>query len=104
MSLAAPTQLNIVLVINSTGTITNPTVVVPIPASLQALDSGNSIGSGQVSAFTPGGPQGGTYSGGQTGVSSVDTLVRNIFRAGCFFVPSSNTWYSALVIQSITWS
>jgi hypothetical protein len=80
-----PVQLNITL--TTTG---NPVVVIPIPASLQALDSGASGGQGQAA--------------GQTGYSSVSELVRSIFRAHCFFVPSTNTWYSAYVIQSITWS
>jgi hypothetical protein len=95
MSASAPTQLSIVLA-NSLGTVT-----VPIPASLQALDSGNSAGGGQVASPNA---TTGIYSGGQTGFSSVDILVRNIFRAGCFFVAASNTWYSAAQIESITWS
>ena len=91
-----PTQLNVTLTISG-----NPVVVVPISAGLQSLDSGNSAGQGQVA--TPNATTG-IYSGGQTGFSSVDTAVRNIFRAGCFFVPSSNTWYAASAIQSITWT
>lgn len=78
-----PTQLNITL--NTTG---NPIVVVPISPGLQALDSGASGGQGQAV--------------GQTGFSSVDIAVRNIFKAGVFFVPSTNTWYSAYTILSIT--
>jgi hypothetical protein len=89
-----PSQLNIVVLTNagggSGGTTTAATVTVPIPASLQALDSGNSGGSGIAS--------------GQTGFSAVDQLVRAIFRAGCFFTPSTNTWYPASAIQSITWT
>jgi hypothetical protein len=80
-----PTQLNITLTISG-----NPTVTVPISPGLQALDSGASGGQGQAS--------------GQTGFSSVDTAVRNIFKASVFFVPSANIWYSAFVIQSITWT
>jgi hypothetical protein len=80
-----PVQLNITLTISG-----NPVVVVPIPAGLQALDSGAIGGQGQAS--------------GQTGFSSVDTLVRNIFKARIFFVPASNIWYSAFVIQSISWT
>lgn len=78
--MASPVQLNITL--TTTG---NPVVVVPIPAGLQALDSGQQANQ-------------------QTGFSAVSELVRSIFRAHCFFVPSTNTWYSAFVIQSITWS
>ena len=69
------------------GTLTASTVTVPISAGLQALDSG---GAGIAS--------------GQTGFSSVDEAVRDIFRAGCFFVPSLNTWYSANSIQSVSWT
>jgi hypothetical protein len=89
-----PTQLNITIATNAGGatggTLTGATVTVPISAGLQALDSGASGGSGIAS--------------GQTGYSSVDEAVRNIYRAGCFFVPSLNTWYSADTIQSITWT
>lgn len=80
-----PVQLNITL--TTTG---NPVVVVPISPGLQSIDSGASGGQGQAA--------------GQTGFSSVDIAIRNIFRAHVFFVPSSNTWYSAFVIQSITWT
>jgi hypothetical protein len=80
-----PTQLNIVLTTSGT-----PTVVVPISAALQALDSNNSSGSGQASQ--------------QTGFSAIDIAVRNIFRAGTFFVPTTNTWYSSAVIGLITWT
>jgi hypothetical protein len=91
---AAPSQLNITIVQNAGGatggTLTGSTVTVPISAGLQALDSGNSAGQGVAS--------------GQTGSSSVDLAVRNILRAGGFFVPSTNTWYPSSCIQSITWS
>jgi hypothetical protein len=94
MSLTSPVQLNVVIVQNAGGadggTVTNSTVVIPIPAALQTLDSGNAIGQGVAS--------------GQTGFSSVDQLVRSIFRAGVFFVASTNTWYPVAVIQSISWS
>jgi hypothetical protein len=72
-----PTQLNVTL--TTTG---NPVIVVPIPSALQTLDS-----------TTPG--------AAQTGLSAVDQLVRNIFRAGVF-TPDGKTWYSASTIQSIT--
>jgi hypothetical protein len=92
--MAAPVQLNIVIIQNAGGatggTLTASTVTVPISAGLQALDSGNSSGSGQASQ--------------QTGFSSVDELVRAILRAGGFFVPSTNTWYPSSCIQSITWT
>lgn len=80
-----PSQLNVTLTISG-----NPVVTVAISSALQALDSGNSSGAGIVS--------------GQSGFSSVDMAVRNIFRAGCFFVPSTSTWYSSAVIASITWT
>jgi hypothetical protein len=80
-----PVQLNITLTISG-----NPVVVVPIPPGLQALDSSAIAGQGQAA--------------GQTGFSSVDIAIRNIFKAGIFFVPASNIWYSAFVIQSITWT
>jgi hypothetical protein len=79
-----PTQLNIVLA-NSLGT-----VVLPISAGLQAIDSGASGGQGVAS--------------GQTGTSSVDQAIRNIYRAGVFYVPASSTWYGSSQIQSITWT
>jgi hypothetical protein len=89
-----PTQLNITVITNAGGadggTVTATTLTVPIPAALQTLDSGNSSGSGVAS--------------GQTGYSSVDQLVRGIFRAGVFFVASTNTWYNASTIQSVTWT
>jgi hypothetical protein len=85
--MAAPTQLNVVITQNNSGTVTTSTVTVPIPAALQTLDSGNSSGQGQAAS--------------QTGVSSVDMLVRAIFRAGVFTDGAGN-WYSAAVIQKIT--
>jgi hypothetical protein len=92
--MASPTQLNITIIQNAGGanggTLTASTVTVPIPQGLQTLDSGASGGSGQAS--------------GQTGYSSVDELIRAIFRAGCFFAPSTGTWYPIFVIQSITWT
>ena len=92
--MAAPSQLNITITQNaggaSGGTLTGSTVTVPIPAGLQALDSGASGGQGVAS--------------GQTGSSSVDLAVRNIFRAGGFFVPATNTWYPVSVIESISWT
>ena len=73
-----PSQLNITLTTSG-----NPTVVVPISAALQSLDSG------QLAAT-------------QSGYDGSDQAVRNIFKAGVFFVPSNSTWYSAFVIESIT--
>ena len=103
--MAAPTQLNITIVQNAGGatggTLTGSTVTVPIPAGLQALDSNNSAGQGQVSQLNT---STGLWSTGQTGFSSVDILVRAILKAGTFFVPSTNTWYPASAIQNITWT
>lgn len=100
-----PTQLNITILQNSGGssggTTTSSVVVVPIPSGLQSLDSGNSGGQGQVQQLNQ---VTGLWSIGQTGFSSIDILIRSIFKAGCFFVPSTNTWYSTFVIQGITWS
>jgi len=87
--MAAPIQLNVVIIQNNGGTVTTSTVVVPISAALQALDSQNASGGGQAVQ--------------QTGFSAVDLAVKNIFRAECFFVPSTNTWYPISVIQNITW-
>jgi hypothetical protein len=85
-----PTQLNVVVSTSNGSTVTTTTVKVAIPAGLQALDSGNSGGQGQASQ--------------QTGFSSVDVLIRSIFKAGCFFVASTNTWYPTSCIQSISWT
>jgi hypothetical protein len=89
-----PTQLNVVILQNSGGadggTTATSTVTVPISAGLQSLDSGNSSGQGQAS--------------GQSGYSSVDEAVRNLFRANVFFVPSAATWYPVSTIQSVTWT
>lgn len=91
--MSAPTQLNIVVAVNgggsNGGTVTVSTVVLPIPSGLAAIDSNTAYGAGQASQ--------------QTGFSSVDILVRSIFKAGCFFVASSGTWYSSDQIQSITY-
>lgn len=85
-----PSQLNITIATAALPSgVTNP-IVVPIPSGLQALDSGNSGGQGQ--------------SATQTGFSSVDSLVRSIFKAGCFFSPTLQTWFGAAFIQSITWT
>jgi hypothetical protein len=83
----APSQLNISVAINNSGTVTTSTVVIAIPTALQTLDSGASAGQGQAS--------------GQTGYSSVDQLVRAIFRAGVF-TDGAGKWYSANTIQTIT--
>jgi hypothetical protein len=85
-----PTQLNVTIALNVSGTLTNSTVTVPISAGLQSLDSGASSGQGVAS--------------GQTGFSSVDEAVRNLFRGNCFFVPSAAVWYPTSVIQSVTWT
>lgn len=87
--MASPTQLNVVITQNNAGTVTSPTIVVPIPAGLQTLDSGASSGQGVAS--------------GQTGYSSVDQVIRNIFRAGVFTDGLGN-WYPAYLIQKITFS
>lgn len=71
-------QLNITLTTSG-----NPVVVVPIAPALQGLDSGQQAAT-------------------QSGYSAADQQVRNIFKAGEFFVPSTNTWYPVAVIQSIT--
>jgi hypothetical protein len=70
------TQLNIVLT-GGAGT-----VVIPIPAGLQSLDSGLTAAS-------------------QTGFSAVDSLVRSIFKAGGFY-DGKSTWYPVSQIASIT--
>jgi hypothetical protein len=80
--MASPTQLNVVITQNASGTVTTSTVAIPIPAALQALDS-----------TTPG--------ASQTGYSSVDQLVRNIFRNNGFTDGAGN-WYPREVIQKIT--
>jgi hypothetical protein len=74
-----PTQLNVKMAYTG-----NPVITVPISAALQSLDTG----SGQASQ--------------QTGYSSADIAIRNIFRAGCFTDGAGN-WYSAAQIQSITY-
>ena len=79
--MASPVQLNIVITQNNAGTVTSPTVVISIPAALQALDSGQ-------------------LASGQTGHSAVDELVRAIFRAGVFTDGAGN-WYSTTLIQKI---
>lgn len=76
------TQLNISLIINTGGTVTNPVVVVPIPKALQNLDS-----------------EANQNAAAQTGLSAADALIRAIFRAGCF--QANGVWYSTFVIQSI---
>jgi hypothetical protein len=83
-----PTQLNVVTQ-NASGTVTTSTITVPISAALQALDSAASGGSGVAS--------------GQTGHSSVDEAIRNIFRAGVFTDGQGN-WYPVINIQKITFT
>ena len=80
--MSSPTQLNVVITQNASGTITTSTVAVPISAGLQALDS-----------TTPGSTQ--------QGYSAADVAIRNIFRAGVFTDGAGN-WYSTSVIQKIT--
>jgi hypothetical protein len=80
--MVSPTQLNIVVTQNNAGTVTSPTIVVPIPAALQGLDS-----------TTPGSVQ--------QGYSAVDITIRNIFRAGGFTDGQGN-WYPREVIQKIS--
>jgi hypothetical protein len=79
---ASPIQLNIVVTQNASGTVTTSTIVIPVPAALQALDS-----------TTPG--------SSQTGYSAADQLIRNIFRAGVF-TDNQGNWYPTEVIQKIT--
>jgi hypothetical protein len=70
-------------VLNITLTTTgNPVITIAIPQALQNLDSGQQASQ-------------------QTGYSSVDQLVRAIFRAGVFY-DGKSTWYAATIIQSIT--
>jgi hypothetical protein len=83
-----PTQLNIVVIQNNSGTVTTSTVNVAISAGLQAIDSGASSAQGVAS--------------GQTGTSSIDLSIRNIFKAGVFLA-TNGTWYPTSVIQSIGW-
>ena len=87
--MAGPVQLNVTIIQNNAGTITTSVITVPLPAGLTALDSGASGGQGQASA--------------QTGFSSVDIAVRNIFKAGVFTDGQGN-YYPVGVIQKITWS
>ena len=77
-----PSQLNVIITQNSSGTVTTSTVNVAIPTSLQGLDS-----------TAPGATQ--------TGYSGADETIRNIFRAGVFLA-TSGVWYPTWVIQSIT--
>jgi hypothetical protein len=83
-----PTQLNVTIALNVTGTLTNSTVNVAISSGLQSLDSADSTSTGPAS--------------GQTGYSSVDLTVRNIFKAGVFLATNGN-YYPTSVIQSIAW-
>jgi hypothetical protein len=84
-----PTQLNITIATAALPSgLSNP-ISVPIPAGLIAADSNAMGGQGQASV--------------QSGFSSVDTAIRNIFKQGGFFVTNS-VWISAYFIQSITWS
>jgi hypothetical protein len=69
-------QLNIVLT-GGAGT-----VIVPIPAGLQSLDSGQQASQ-------------------QTGFSAVDSLIRSIFKSGVFTDTKGN-WYPTSQISSIT--
>jgi hypothetical protein len=79
-----PSTLNITLQ-NSLGTVS-----IPIAASLQALDSNAEGGTGPASQ--------------QTGFSSVQVAIANIFKAGFFVNPATGTRYSASQIESISWS
>lgn len=80
--MASPSQLNIVITQNASGTITTSTIVVAIPQALQTLDS-----------TTPGATQ--------SGYSAADQLIRSIFRAGCF-TDNQGNWYPVENIQKIT--
>jgi hypothetical protein len=93
-----PTQLNVLITTGQGSGASNVTVIVPISAALQNLDSGNSSGQGQVATLNQ---TTGLWAGGQTGFSSVDVAVRNIFRAGGFTDGQGN-WYDSAVIQKIT--
>jgi len=99
-----PTSLSITVATNAGGTdggnVTATVVTLTIPAALQSLDSGNSGGQGQVASYNSTTQM---YSGGQSGYSSVDQAVRNIYRAGGFF-SSTGIWYGIYQIQSISWS
>lgn len=76
--MAGPTTLTITMIPNSVAN----SVSVSIPSSLQGLDS--------------------TSSGvSQTGYSSADQAIRNIFRAKVF-VDNQNRWWSAYQILNIT--
>lgn len=84
-----PSQLNITISTSNGATITTSTVVVPISASLQSLDSNDSYGGGQSSQ--------------QSGYSSVDAMVANITKRGGFWNSAATTFYPIGTIQSITW-
>jgi hypothetical protein len=103
--MAAPVPLNITVSQNAGGGIGGGNVsvivvTVPISQGLQSLDSGNSSGAGQVSQLNS---VTGIWSAGQTGFSSVDEAVRNIYRGGGF-TDGQGTWYASGVIQKITWT
>jgi hypothetical protein len=68
-----PSQLNITLTTSG-----NPTVNMSISASLQSLNAT------------------------QTGYSSVDVAIANIFKRG-YFLATNGVIYAASVIQSISW-
>jgi hypothetical protein len=72
-----PTKLVVTMVPNATANVVN----VPISSALQALDS-----------TTPG--------SSQTGFSSVDIAIRNLFKSGVF-TDGSGVWYSSHQIVSI---
>jgi hypothetical protein len=72
-----PSQLVIISVTGGFGTVN-----IPIPTALQTLDS-----------TVPGSTQ--------QGISSVDQLIRSIFRAGVF-TDGQGKWYSAYQIATIT--
>lgn len=85
-----PSQLNIAYASAALPAGVTSPISIPIPAGLIAADSGAIDGAGQA--------------GTQTGFSSVDTAVRNIFKAGCFYSPTLKIWFSAYFIQSVTWT
>jgi len=77
-----PSQLNVTITQNNSGTVTTSTITVAIPASLQGLDS-----TGQGAS--------------QTGYSAVNQMVRDIFAANGFTDGAGN-WYPLFVVQKIT--
>lgn len=78
-----PTQLNVYLASSALPSgVSNP-ITISIPSALQSLDSGSQASQ-------------------QSGFSATSELVRSIFRGGCFYSSTLNTWFSASEILYVT--